>query len=72
MGLRVYTPWEITALPRPSSWIRGKEGDKDGGELGKKGMEGKGSGEGEREGREGGVGERGKGRGGTRPSFERN
>jgi len=65
---------KLTALPIPSSWIRGGEGDKEGGELGKerREREGKeGNGRGEREGEEG-ERETGKGRGGTLPSFERN
>jgi len=64
-GAPPHTPLgELTALPRHLAGLGGA--DKEGGELGKKGRER----ERERVGREGG--ERGKGRGGTRPSFERN
>ena len=50
--------------PRPSSWVRGGEGDKEGGnwERNGKGTEGRRAG---REGKEGGQG-RGEGKGGTR------
>jgi len=64
------------SAPRPSSWIRGGEGNKEGGEIERKEGKGKERG-GEIEGRElkkgMGEGERGgRERGGTRTSLERN
>jgi len=51
------------ALPQSPSWIRGGEGDKQGGDLGKIERETEGK---------GGEGRKGKERRGTRPSFEKN
>jgi len=56
------TPLRDTALPRPLSWIRGRERDKEREELGKEGRETEGKG-GEGERGKGGRGERETGRG---------